>query len=625
MLVGRAMFETDGVPPGWVEKMNQMDEVWVPSQWNVGTFTNAGVTAKLVVIPEAVDTEHRFNPVRVLNVQKFALPLPPLLKPKIPIDQQLLQTEWPSSKNGEVHKSPDFQHLTPVTSGRLRRPAIKVTAKVGTEAAAAPAALAPSPGNVESYRPGGAAQERAGAGAAADVPAGAMPAAKPAAVPGVTSLLQKTGNLFVNQLTDVIPVVPGSATSLAADNHGGVHEKQDHEHDKHDGEVSKDPYFKFLSVFKWHKRKGVDVLIRAYCQEFTSDDRVALFIKTNVYNGSPHAELKHILVQLAHELNIPNQKLPRIKILDDWVPEHALPGLYAAADAFVLPSRGEGWGLPAAEAMAMGLPTIVTDWSGTTAFATEDVALPVKYSLRELTPDDMQDMYVGAQLDGHRYAEPNLQHLRDRMRWVVENRVEAKELGSRAREHMRTHFSPEAVGKIVADHIALIAPNITVGGKVAVAVAAAEVTAKAASEAISKSAAVEMALSLTQKGSAEAPPHIVTDSKSMPTPQIAISPKADSSAIAQKMLSVEKAVEHGTTDVAKPEVGVENGGVAVAAATQLVPQTTRPLDTLDTGSDPAHDTLKFAKAVSELGAEAKKPPKSDQPAFGVDTPPNALM
>ena len=34
--------------------------------------------------------------------------------------------------------------------------------------------------------------------------------------------------------------------------------------------------------------------------------------------------------------------------------------LYASADAFVLPTRGEGWCLPAMEAMAMSLPVILS-------------------------------------------------------------------------------------------------------------------------------------------------------------------------------------------------------------------------------------------------------------------------
>ena len=42
----------------------------------------------------------------------------------------------------------------------------------------------------------------------------------------------------------------------------------------------------------------------------------------------------------------------------------ALPALFASADAFVLPSHGEGWGLPLMEAMAMELPTIGTAFGG---------------------------------------------------------------------------------------------------------------------------------------------------------------------------------------------------------------------------------------------------------------------
>ncbi len=35
-----------------------------------------------------------------------------------------------------------------------------------------------------------------------------------------------------------------------------------------------------------------------------------------------------------------------------------LPSVYRTMDCFVLPTRGEGWGRPIVEAMAMGLPVI---------------------------------------------------------------------------------------------------------------------------------------------------------------------------------------------------------------------------------------------------------------------------
>jgi glycosyltransferase involved in cell wall biosynthesis len=45
-----------------------------------------------------------------------------------------------------------------------------------------------------------------------------------------------------------------------------------------------------------------------------------------------------------------------VRLLPEGVASADMPGLYKTADAFVLPSRGEGWGRPHCEAMAMGLP-----------------------------------------------------------------------------------------------------------------------------------------------------------------------------------------------------------------------------------------------------------------------------
>jgi glycosyltransferase involved in cell wall biosynthesis len=65
------MFETTGVPAGWVDRIESVDEVWVPSRWGLSRFVAAGVpAAKLVVIPEAIDTV-TFDPSRVEPLYKI--------------------------------------------------------------------------------------------------------------------------------------------------------------------------------------------------------------------------------------------------------------------------------------------------------------------------------------------------------------------------------------------------------------------------------------------------------------------------------------------------------------------------------------------------------------------------
>ncbi len=57
-MIGRSMYETDSIPNGWVEQCNdEVDEIWVPSHFNVETFSKAGVnSSKLFVVRAELDT-----------------------------------------------------------------------------------------------------------------------------------------------------------------------------------------------------------------------------------------------------------------------------------------------------------------------------------------------------------------------------------------------------------------------------------------------------------------------------------------------------------------------------------------------------------------------------------------
>lgn len=192
-------------------------------------------------------------------------------------------------------------------------------------------------------------------------------------------------------------------------------------------------FFRFVCVGKWERRKGIDLLIRAFGQAFSPHDRVELVLHS--HNGYvPNFDLAAAIAQAARRLGAEHHR-----ILPSYPAGRlALIRLLQSADAFVLPTRGEGWGLPILEAMACGLPCIVTDWSGLRAFAHPGNAylIPVK----SLVPvDDPQ--FFDPNLDWGRWAEPDSEALVELMRRVYVDRAAARRIGAIARAEAAEFWS----------------------------------------------------------------------------------------------------------------------------------------------------------------------------------------
>jgi len=60
--VGRTMFETDRIPHDWVDRCNAMDEVWVPSRFNLQTFANSGVRESKLRLMQQGENTALFHP-----------------------------------------------------------------------------------------------------------------------------------------------------------------------------------------------------------------------------------------------------------------------------------------------------------------------------------------------------------------------------------------------------------------------------------------------------------------------------------------------------------------------------------------------------------------------------------
>jgi len=196
--------------------------------------------------------------------------------------------------------------------------------------------------------------------------------------------------------------------------------------------------FTFLSTFEWGERKAPEILLKAFNDEFRFDEEVVLVCK--IYNQDPSI---NVLKQVQH-LGLREGRGRIIFSINEMVPAHQLGAVYRSADCFILPTRGEGWGLPILEAMACGLPVIATSWSAQTDFMSEEIAFPL--SVEGLVPAKAKCPYY----EGFNWAEPSYEHLRSLMRRVYDNREEARLKGLRASAEVLNKWTwQQSVEKII--------------------------------------------------------------------------------------------------------------------------------------------------------------------------------
>jgi len=279
--VGRTTFETDGLPADWIAKCNAMDEIWVPSQFNLETFRAAGVKVPLLRVPEGVDTE-RFRP-------------------------GLAPLELPGERRGTT----------------------------------------------------------------------------------------------------------------------------------------------FLSVFEWTHRKGWDVLLAAWADAFKAGDDVELVLRAypaNAVEGDPAQWVEDRICQFLSSRGTSREACAPITVLAAQIPEGDMPRLYAAADVYLAPSRGEGWGRPHMEAMSAGLPVIATRWSGNLDFMDDSNSwlLDVE-ALEEIDIREEFEFYRG-----QKWARPSTDHLAGLMRRAAASPDGRRALGEKARADMVARWDWKKIAPLAA-------------------------------------------------------------------------------------------------------------------------------------------------------------------------------
>jgi len=209
--------------------------------------------------------------------------------------------------------------------------------------------------------------------------------------------------------------------------------------------------FKFVVNSAWFPRKNLHNLVVAFQSEFKRGEDVCLVLKT--INLGLNKGIKEELKDIPSDPDSAN-----VYVKEELLSNHQLPSLYTMADCFLMPSRGEAWGLPVFEALACGVPTITTGYGAPNELLRdkEGKAFPGVHFI-DYTETMAVDKYV--YMEGKKWAEPNMVEFAKKMRYVYLHRREEKAKALETSKIIRKEFTWDKAAKQIKERLKDIYKN----------------------------------------------------------------------------------------------------------------------------------------------------------------------
>lgn len=193
--------------------------------------------------------------------------------------------------------------------------------------------------------------------------------------------------------------------------------------------------FTFLFMGTWKTRKGYKQLVEAWLSEFTEEDNVQLLIKTD-----RPKEAERYIVNKRKQMGINKGFAPIIfenKVFD----EKKMPKFIKSSDCLIMPTMGEGVGIPGLQCMALKIPVIITNFSGCQEYANEETALLLEPSGFIL----YKEMDNIPQFKNKKWAFIEVSNIRKAMRFAVCNYDIMKKKAEKAYIHVMKNFNYDVV------------------------------------------------------------------------------------------------------------------------------------------------------------------------------------
>jgi len=135
------------------------------------------------------------------------------------------------------------------------------------------------------------------------------------------------------------------------------------------------------------------------------------------------------------------QQFTNVKVISGELPHHSIFDILSEVDCFVFPSRGEGFSLPPLEAMAVGLPVILSKGHSHMDYYDERFMYGVDCDIQ------IPAVYQNWESQGH-FVRCNVDELASVLKRVYINKEEAKVKGKLAAEYVKKYNYDNTAEKI---------------------------------------------------------------------------------------------------------------------------------------------------------------------------------
>ena len=189
-------------------------------------------------------------------------------------------------------------------------------------------------------------------------------------------------------------------------------------------------------------RKNPEGAIRAFAKALSDKKDAMMILKTVASSEFP--ERVQELRGLVDGLGIAD----KVKFFDDYLAQRDVLNLTNACDVYLSLHRAEGFGLGIAEAMSLGKPVIVTDYSSTTEFCNASNSIPVGYKIVKMGASDNK-LYSAAE----KWAEPDVDEAAQALSRLYNDPKLRSALGAAAKESILAQYSVANFRKSVLSYL----------------------------------------------------------------------------------------------------------------------------------------------------------------------------